>query len=157
MSDTPESQSPPEDHYRPQEPGAPGEPTSDLDVITPPVASLVASIRAAVARGASADVRAAGASACRSILTVLEARPGQPLASSQLPPMEPTAPLSPIAALFSQPGILSRLAAMSRDELINLVQQATGALPARPHTPNTAAPRFHLIQIPQTRRSNGDQ
>ena len=157
MSDTSEPQSPPEVHDSAPDAGTPGSPMSDPDVITPPIASLIGSIRAAVVRGASADVRAAGASACRSLLTVLEARPGQPLASPPLPPVAPTAATSPIAALFSQPGILSRLAAMSRDELINLVQQVTGALPARAQTPNTAAPRFHLIHIPQTRRSNGDQ
>jgi len=152
MSDTPESQSPPEAHESSPDAGTPSEPSTDPDVITQPVASLIGSIRAAVARGASADARAAGATACRSILTVLEARPGQPLAASPPPPVAPT---SPIAALFSQPGFLSRLAAMSRDELLNLVQQVTGAMPARPQTPTTAAPRFHLIQIP-TRRSNGD-
>jgi hypothetical protein len=87
-------------------------------------------------------------------LAVLEARPGQPLA---LPPPQssPTSPTSPIAALFAQPGVLSRIAAMSRDELLDLVKQVTGAMPAHPRTPNTAAPRFHLIQIPQTRRPGG--
>jgi hypothetical protein len=117
---------------------------------------LIASIRAAVARGSSPDVRAAGATACRSILTVLDARPGQPLA---LPPPQqssPTSPASPIAALFSQPGVLSRLAAMSRDELLGLVQQVTGAMPVRPHVPATAAPRFHLIQIPGSRRPDSE-
>jgi hypothetical protein len=157
MSDTPESQSPPEVPDSPQDASTSREPTSEPDVITPPVANLIASIRAAVARGASTDVRAAGASACRAILTVLEARPGQPLAALPPPPVAATSPTSPIAALFAQPGVLSRLAAMSRDELINVVQQVTGAMPARPQTPTTAAPRFHLIQIPQTRRSNGDQ
>jgi hypothetical protein len=53
--------------------------------------------------------------------------------------------------LFSQPGLLPKLAAMSRDELINLLKQITGAMPAHPQTPTTAAPRFHLLQIPQRR------
>jgi hypothetical protein len=156
MNDTPEPQSPPEVRNSPQNASTPEEPTSEPDVITPPVASLIASIRAAVARGASADVRAAGANACRAILTVLDARPGQPLVALP-PPVAATSPSSPIAALFSQTGILSRLAAMSRDELLHLVKQVTGAMPPRPQTPNTAAPRFHLIEVPQTRRSNGDQ
>jgi len=157
VRDTHEPQSTQEVHDKPVDASTPGEPTPDPDVITPPVASLIASIRAAVARGAPADVRAAGANACRAVLTVLEARPGQPLAALPPPPVAPTAPTSPIAALFAQPGVLPKLAAMSRDELINLLQQVTGAMPARPQTPTTAAPRFHLIQIPQTRRSNGDQ
>jgi hypothetical protein len=153
MSDTPESQSVPEAHDWTQDANTPSEPASDPDIFAPPVASLIASIRAALARGASADVRAAGASACRSILTVLDARPGQPLAALPPPPVAPTSPTSPIAALFAQPGFLPRLAAMSRDELINLLKQITGAMPAHLQTPTTAAPRFHLIQIPQRRPS----
>jgi hypothetical protein len=152
MSDTNESQSAPEVHDSPQDAAAPGDPTADPDVITPPVASLIASIRVAVTRGASADLRAAGASACRAILTVLEARPGQPLVALPPPQVVSTSPTSPIAALFSQPGVLSRLAAMSREELLNLVKQVTGAMPAGPQTPTTAAPRFHLIQIPVSPR-----
>lgn len=150
MSDTPESQTPPEVSDSPQEASTPHEPTSDPDVITPPVASLIGSIRAAIARGASADVRAAGASACRAILRVLEARPGEPLAALPPSPVAPISPSSPIAVLFSQPGILSRLAAMSRDELINVVQQVSGVMPVRAHVPASAAPRFHLIEIPRT-------
>lgn len=159
MSDTPESQSAQEPHDSAAEPSPRTEPAADPADVTPPLASLIASIRAAVARGASADARIAGANACRSILTVLEARPGQPLAlpPPQSSPIPPSSATSPIAALFAQPGVLARLAAMSRDELLGLVQQVTGAMPVRPHVPATAAPRFHLIQIPQTRRSNGDQ
>ena len=36
--------------------------------------------------------------------------------------------------------------------MIALLKQVTGAMPARPTTPTTAAPRFHLIEIPQVRR-----
>src|SRR4051812_35074005 len=125
MSDTPEFQSVQETHDSATEPSPRTEPVTDPANVAPPFASLIASIRAAVARGASPDARAAGATACRSILTVLDARRGQPLA---LPPPQqssPSSPASPIAALFSQPGVLSRLAAMSRDELINLVNQVT--------------------------------
>jgi len=53
--------------------------------------------------------------------------------------------------------LLSKLAAMSRDELITLLKQITGAMPARPATPTTAAPRFHLIEIPSVRRPDGDR
>ena len=69
--------------------------------------------------------------------------------------MSPTAQASPLAALLSQPGLLSKLAAMSRDELIALLKQITGAMPGRPTTPTTAAPRFHLIEIPSMRRPDG--
>ena len=127
----------------PAEP-APAEPAD----VAAPLVTLVATIRSAVAQGASPEVRAAGATACRSILTVLEAKPGEPLAAAPAPA---TSPMSPIASLLSQPGLLSKLAAMSREQLLDLLKQVTGAMPARPHTPTTAVPRFHLIQIPQVR------
>ena len=42
---------------------------------------LLESIRAAVATGASDDVKVAGATACRTILIALEAKPGEPMAA----------------------------------------------------------------------------
>jgi hypothetical protein len=157
MPDTPESQSVQEPHDSAAEHSPRTEPVSDPADVTPPLASLIAAIRASVARGASAEARIAGATACRSILTELEAKPGQPLVA--LPPPPPaasTSATSPIAALFSQPGVLSRLAAMSRDDLINLVKQVTGAVQPRPQTPTSGAPRFHLIQIPASRRPDSE-
>src|SRR5204862_2198524 len=53
--------------------------SSEPDDIAPPLGAMIASIRSAVAPSASPQARTAGASACRSILTVLEAKPGQPL------------------------------------------------------------------------------
>ncbi len=154
MSDPQEPQSTQDAHDIPSEPTPPAEPTAPPDDIAAPLAHLVASIRAAVIPGASAEARAAGANACRSILTVLEAKPGQPLAATPQR-MSLTAQASPLAALLSQPGLLSKLAAMSRDELIALLKQITSAVPARPTTPTSAAPRFHLIEIPSVRRPEG--
>jgi hypothetical protein len=154
MADTPDPQSAQQTHPTTEEPTPAGEPTAPPNDIAPPLASLIASIRAAVTPSASAEARTAGANACRAILTVLEAKPGQPLAPTPQP-TSPTAQPSPLAALLSQPGLLSKLAAMSRDELITLLKQITGAMPARPTTPTTAAPRFHLIEIPQVRRPGG--
>ena len=131
----------------------PTEPTpAPPDDVATPVAALITSIRAAVTRSASAEARAAGASACRSILTVLDAKPGQLLAGT---PQPPAPPASSIAALLSEPGLLSKLAAMSREQLLDLLKQVTGSIPPRPTTPAAAAPRFHLIQLPQTRRPGG--
>jgi hypothetical protein len=121
------------------------------DDIAPPLGALIAAIRNAVAKGASPEARAAGASACRSITTVLEAQPGQPLA----PASQPAGAASPIAALLKQPGFLSQLAAMSREQLLDLLKQVTGATPARTQAPGSGAPRFHLIQIPPGRRPDG--
>ena len=154
MTDTPDPQNTQRAHDTPDETPPAGEPTAPPDDIAPPLASLIASIRAAVTPSASAEARTAGANACRSIRTVLEAKPGQPLAATPQRPSS-TAQASPLATLLSQPGLLSKLAAMSRDELMALLKQITGAMPARPTTPTTAAPRFHLIEIPSTRRPDG--
>src|ERR1043165_8924362 len=74
--------------------------SSEPDEIASPLATMIASIRSAVAPNASLQARAAGTSACRSILPVLEAKPGQPLAAA---PPAPTQPQSPLASLLSQP------------------------------------------------------
>lgn len=137
---TPQAAAVPQPEHTEPPPAAP-------DDVSPPLAALLASIRAAVVKGASAEARAAGATACRSILTVLKAKPGQPLAAAQ----QPAASASPIAALLKQPGFLNQLAAMSREQLLDLLKQVTGAMPARSQAPSSAAPRFHLIQIPQVR------
>lgn len=125
--------------------------SSEPDDIAPPLAAMIASIRSAVAPNASPPARTAGASACRSILTVLEAKPGQPLIAA---PPAPTQPQSPLASLFSLPG-LTQLAAMSREQLLDLVKQVTGAASPRTLPPASGAPRFHLIQVPQVRRPDG--
>ena len=128
------------------------EPTSpEPDDIAPPLAAMIASIRSAVVPNASPPARTAGASACRSILIVLEAKPGQPLIAA---PPAPTQPQSPLASLFSLPG-LTQLAAMSREQLLDLVKQVTGAASPRTQPPALGAPRFHLIQVPQVRRPDG--
>jgi hypothetical protein len=126
--------------------------SSEPDDIAPPLVAMIASIRSAVAPSASPEARIAGASACRSILTVLEAKPGQPLTAA---PPAPTQPQSPLASLLSQPGLLTQLAAMSREQLLDLLRQVTGAASPRTQSPATGAPRFHLIQIPRLTRPGG--
>ncbi len=126
--------------------------SSEPDDIAPPLAAMIAAIRSAVAPSASPEARSAGASACRSILTVLEAKPGQPLIAE---PPAPTQPQSSLAGLLSQPGLLAQLAAMSREQLLDLLRKVTGAASPQPQSPATGGPRFHLIQIPQVRRPGG--
>jgi hypothetical protein len=126
--------------------------SSEPDDIAPPLAAMIASIRSALAPSAEPQARTAGASACRSILSVLEAKPGQPLIAA---PPPPTQAQSPLASLLSQPGLLTQLAAMSREQLLDLLRQVTGAASPQPRSPTTGAPRFHLIQIPQVRRPGG--
>lgn len=131
--------------------------SSEPDAIAPPLAAMIAAIRSAVIPNASPEARAAGVTACRSILTVLEAKPGQPLGSAQPGSAQPgpTGAASPLASLLSQPGLLTKLAAMSREQLLNLLKQVTSAASPRTPSPATATPRFHLIQVPHVRRPGG--
>jgi hypothetical protein len=116
-------------------------PTSDKPH---PLDDLIASIRTAVAPDAPADARAIGATACRSILTALEAQAGQPLAAA---PVTPTSPLA---------GMLSAFASMPREQLLEtVISRLRAALPPGTPTAVTGAPRFHLIQIPQVPRPGG--
>jgi len=101
---------------------------------------LIAAIRTAVAPGASAETRAVGTTACRSILTVLQAKAGQPLTAAPS-----TAPIatSPLAAMLSQ------LAAMPREQMLEFITNFLRTrLPQGTQTQVVAGPRFHLIQIP---------
>lgn len=56
---------------------------------------LIESIRAAVADGASAEQKAIGAQACRTILTALDTEAGKPLTVPNAPQPHPLAQLDP--------------------------------------------------------------
>lgn len=139
-----------------------------------PLDDVIATIRAAVAPRASTDARTAGATACRTILTVLEAKPGERLAgSSPAAPSTAAPPGSPIAGLASQlgalprdklidvikqlvaapnsplDGVLGQLAGMPREQMLALINQKLRAVaPGQAQPPATSAPRFHLIPVP---------
>ena len=76
---------------------------------------LTASIRASVAPGAAADVRAAGVAVRVAIETTLHARSGQATTAA------------PVA--MSPASLLLRLAAMPESELMELVKQLPGGRP----------------------------
>jgi len=106
-----------------------------------PLDPIIASIRAAVTPGASAHARALGATACRSILMALETQPGQPLTTAAAPPAS------------SLGTVLSQLAALPREQIIEFLQKLAASSPAAARP--IAAPRFHLIEIPQGLRRQG--
>ena len=111
----------------------------DLADKSNPLDDLIATIRAAIVPDASAEARATGATACRAILAALEAQVGQPLAAAPSP--TPTSPLA---------GMLSRLAAMPREQMLEFITNFLRAkLPPGTQAPITQGPRFHLIQLPQ--------
>lgn len=102
--------------------------------------ALIEDIRLATATAATDEVRAAGATACRTILIALEAKPGESLA----PPSAPTVPDSPIAAM------VAGLRGVPVDQLLDLaISKLRTLVPAEPTS--TAAPRISipLIQVPR--------
>ncbi len=124
---------------------------------------VIASIRVAIAPHATVEARAAGASACRTILTVLAAQPGEPLAGQGPPRSAPRGQLVDVVKELvtsqSSPidGMLAQLAAMPREQILAWLNERLRALapagaPTAPTAPRTAAPRFHLIPVPQVRR-----
>jgi hypothetical protein len=122
----------------------------DLAEKAGPLGDLIASIRAAVVPGVSADVRAVGAAACRAILTALEAQVGHPLAAAAAAPTPPTPLTSSTSPLA---GMLSHLAAMPREQLIEfLLGRLRNALPPGTPTQPTAGPRFHIVTLPPAGR-----
>ncbi|HEX7841483.1 MAG TPA: hypothetical protein VF469_28615 [Kofleriaceae bacterium] len=151
MTDTEDTQTPPDapaaqdaeaTQYSPAAPS-----TQNVADQPNPLDDLIASIRASVAPGVSPEARAAGATACRAILTALEAQVGQPLAAV------PPATASPASQLLS---MLPHLAAMPREQLLAFLRDKFPAgTPSSRQPQRVAGPRFHLIQIPQPRRTGG--
>ncbi len=70
---------------------------------------MIDSIRVAIADGATAEQKAAGAQACRTIMTALEAEVGKPIALAGAPTPGPLAGVSPDQALDL---LIARLSAM---------------------------------------------
>lgn len=60
--------------------------------------AVIETIRAAITPDASAEARAAGAAACRTILAALGTEPGQPLVSDAQAPAPPTPQVAALAS-----------------------------------------------------------
>ena len=99
--------------------------------------TLIESIRSAIAERASAEERAAGADACRALLTVLGAQPGEPI----VPAMPiPQAPNPPIAA------IVAAIRGVPREQLLDLlIAKLRTLVPAE-----TAMP-IRMLNIPNVK------
>ena len=94
--------------------------------------NLIETIRAAVAEGAPAEARAAGANACRVLLTELDPQPAGPSAAQQ-PQPQPNLPIGAIvAAIRGMPA--DQLADLLIAKLRTLVPGDAAAIspPARP-------------------------
>lgn len=96
--------------------------------------SLIESIRIAIATDATEDNRAAGAHACRTILTALEARPGmtvaQPSFATQLG------------------GLVAMMRTLPPDQMLDIaIAQVRNLLPPGVNVPAVAPLKMQLIPI----------
>ncbi|MFT3693842.1 MAG: hypothetical protein QM831_11915 [Kofleriaceae bacterium] len=99
---------------------------------------LIETIRGSLVKDASDEARAAGASACRTILTALEATVGQPMTAT----VTDTSPMS---------NALAMLRGVPPDKLLDLaIMKLQSALPAGVEAPNVQPLKFHLIQVPRS-------
>lgn len=107
---------------------------------------LIEKMRAATANDASDEARAAGAQACRTLLTALEAKPGESMATAvtvPTPVQEGSAtPLATVQALAAA------LRGMTPDQLLDLaITRLRAALPAGAEAPTAQAVKFPLVPI----------
>lgn len=99
---------------------------------------LLDTIRTSVAADATAEAKAAGANACRTLLAALETKPGQPLVT-------PTAPTeSPIA------NAIAMLRGVPVDQLLDVaINRLRAAIPAGESAPSVLRLSVPIIAIPR--------
>lgn len=99
--------------------------------------NVIESIRAAVASDATQETRAAGITACRTILAALEGRAGEPMVGAA--PVNP----STIATMFGA------LRGVPADQLLDLaIAKLRAALPAGAEVARVEPLKFHIIPAP---------
>jgi hypothetical protein len=104
------------------------------------IEALITAIREGVSQNASAEQRTAGANACRAMLAVLEAKPGQPLAP---------APATPAIANGVQ-AIVSLLLSAPPEQLLDLAIAKLRTMVPVNEQPATRAFSLHLVPVPKS-------
>ena len=130
--------------------------------------TLIEAIRVAVQSDATDEAKHQGALACRTILTALEAKAGEPLVPpTQAPTDAPPVAQATQAATSATPArppigpqqvaaIVGALRGMPPDQLLDLaITRLRAALPSEAVAPAVAPVRFHLIPISQLAASVG--
>ncbi len=100
---------------------------------------LIESIRAAVASGANTEQKAAGVTACRTILTALDTEPGKPLAPALPPIVVPNAsPLQGLSKLSLDQMLDLLIARLTMVANAQAVNQPTRVIQNPPNPPAAA-------------------
>ena len=131
--------------------------------------TLIEAIRVAVQSDATDEAKHQGALACRTILTALETKAGEPLvaptqAPTDAPTIVPTIVQSDQTATTATPpigpqqvaAIVGALRGMPPEQLLDLaIARLRAALPSEAATPTVAPVRFQIIPIGQLAASVG--
>ncbi|MEJ7598519.1 MAG: hypothetical protein WKG01_11465 [Kofleriaceae bacterium] len=113
---------------------------------------LIESIRLAVVPDASDEARAAGSSACRTLLTALDPKPGEP--GEPIPVPTPPAPaIDPASVATSVPAQLATAITMLRgvpvEQLLDLaIARLRAALPADQAATSVQPIKLQLVPVP---------
>lgn len=100
---------------------------------------LIESIRTAVAEGATAEQKATGAQACRTILAALDSQPGKPIVLPGVPQAHPLSRLSLDQVLDLAIARLTQIAAARE------IQQAQPTTTAQPAPTAQRGPRIPMV------------
>src|SRR5690349_5690682 len=104
--------------------------------------SLILEIRAALEEDASAEVRAAGAQACRTILAALEATHGETISVPVAQAPDANAPAQQLAQ------VAAALRSLPVDQLLDVaIARMRAALPGGIEAPRVEPLKFHIIQL----------
>lgn len=127
--------------------------------------TLIEAIRVAVQSDATDDAKHQGALACRTILTALEAKAGEPLVPPTQAPTEVSTvvqsdqtatPATPPIGPQQVAAIVGALRGMPPEQLLDLaIARLRAALPSEATTPTIAPVRFQIIPIGQLAASVG--
>ena len=111
--------------------------------------TLIEAIRTAVLSDATDEAKHQGALACRTILTALEATPGEPIATVTV---EQSAPAPDVA------GIVGALRGLPPEQLLDIaIARLRAALPASATAPPVEPLRFHIVPVHQALRDRGNR
>jgi hypothetical protein len=109
---------------------------------------LIEAIRAACASDASDDIKERGAQACRTILTALDAKAGEPLAALTPTPTEPAASAETVPAGAQIAALVGALKGVPPEQLLDMaIARLRAALPKDTSAPVVAPVRFQIIPI----------
>lgn len=110
--------------------------------------TLIEAIRVALLPDATDEAKHQGALACRTILTTLDTKAGEPLAAQADAPAAPAPAASPAFEPQQVAAIVGALRGLPPEQLLDLaIARLRAALPAGAAAPAVAPIRFQILQL----------